>query len=89
MGGESRDPAAVRAAVEAEIARLAGEGIDPALFRRMKKALYGMYLRVLDVPEAYARQEAAAVFAGEHYPDFAALFDTVDAADVQLSLIHI
>ncbi len=83
MGGESRDPAAVRAAVEAEIARLAGEGIDPALFRRMKKALYGMYLRVLDVPEAYARQEAAAVFAGEHYPDFAALFDTVDAADVQ------
>ena len=49
----------------------------------MKKALYGLYLRVLDVPEAYARQQAAALFAGEQYPDFAALFDTVGSDDVQ------
>lgn len=83
LGGESRDPAAVRAAVEQEVARLAHEGVDPALFGRMKKAVYGLHLRVLDVPEAYARQEATALFAGEHYPDFAALFDTIGAGDVQ------
>ena len=30
-----------------------------------------------------ARQQAAALFAGEQYPDFAALFDTVGPDDVQ------
>lgn len=83
LGGESRDPEAARAAIERETARLAREGVEKALFDRMKKALYGLYLRVLDVPEAYARQEATALFAGEHYADFAALFDTISPQDVQ------
>ena len=59
------------------------EGIEPKLFRRMKNALYGMRLRMLDVPDLYARQEIASVFAGEHYLDFAGLFDTIHAEDVQ------
>ena len=83
LGGESRDPAAVREALERETARLAQEGIEPKLFRRMKNALYGMRLRMLDVPDLYARQEIASVFAGEHYLDFAGLFDTIHAEDVQ------
>ena len=83
LGGESRDPAAVREALDRAVSRLAHEGVEDGLFRRMKKALYGLYLRVLDVPEAYARQQAAALFAGEQYPDFAALFDTVGPDDVQ------
>lgn len=83
LGGESRDPAAVRAAIEAEVARLAQEGVDDGLFGRMKNALYGLYLRVLDVPENYARQEVSALFGGEHFLDFAAMFDTISAADVQ------
>lgn len=83
LGGESRDPEAVRAALERETARLAREGVEQGLFERMKKALYGLYLRVLDVPEAYARQQAACLFAGEDYADFAALFDTVSPQDVQ------
>ena len=57
-------------ALERETARLAQEGIEPKLFRRMKNALYGMRLRMLDVPDLYARQEIASVFAGEHYLDF-------------------
>ena len=61
LGGESRDPAAVREALERETARLAQEGIEPKLFRRMKNALYGMRLRMLDVPDLYARQEIASV----------------------------
>lgn len=83
LGGESRDPAAVRAAIEREVAHLAHEGVDPALFARMKKALYGLYLRVFDVPEAYARQQVTALFDGEQYADFAALFDTIGPEDVQ------
>lgn len=83
LGGESRDPEAARAAIERETARLAREGVEKTLFDRMKKAMYGLYLRVLDVPEAYARQEATALFAGEHYADFAALFDTIAPQDVQ------
>lgn len=83
LGGESRDPEAARAAIEREVARLAHEGVEKPLFDRMKKALYGLRLRVLDVPEAYARQEATALFAGEHYADFAALFDTLAPEDVQ------
>lgn len=83
LGGESRDPAAVREALERETTRLAQEGIEPKLFRRMKNALYGMRLRMLDVPDLYARQEIASVFAGEHYLDFAGLFDTIHAEDVQ------
>ena len=38
---------------------------------------------MLDVPEAYARQQAAAIFAGEDYADFAALCDTISPQDVQ------
>lgn len=83
LGGESRDPEAAREAIERETARLAREGVEQALFDRMKNALYGLWLRVLDVPEAYARQQAAAMFAGEDYADFAALCDTISPQDVQ------
>jgi len=83
FGGESRDPQAVRNAIEREIARLAQEGVDEKVFYRMKKAVYGLYLRILDAPELYARQEVAALFHGEHYPDFAALTETIGPKDVQ------
>ena len=86
LGGESRDPEAAREAIEREAARLAREGIDPALFSRMKKAVYGLHLRVLDTPDSYARQEIDAIFGGEHYLDFAALFETVGPEDVQAML---
>ena len=86
LGGESRDPEAAREAIEREAARLAREGIDPALFSRMKKAVYGLHLRVLDTPDNYAHQEIDAIFGGEHYLDFAALFETVGSEDVQAML---
>lgn len=86
LGGESRDPEAAREAIEREAARLAREGIDSALFSRMKKAVYGLHLRVLDTPDSYARQEIDAIFGGEHYLDFAALFETVGPEDVQAML---
>ena len=83
LGGESRDPETVREAILAEVRRLAQDGVDEALFRRMKRAIYGLHLRVCDVPDAYARQEVTALFSGEHYADFAALLASVTPADVQ------
>ena len=83
LGGESRDPEAVREAILAEVRRLAQDGVDEALFRRMKRAIYGLHLRVCDVPDAYARQEVTALFSGEHYADFASLLASVTPADVQ------
>ena len=83
MGGESRDPEAAREAIEREVARLAREGVDKKLFSRMKKAVYGLRLRVLDQPEELTRAQIEAVFGGEDYLDFAALYDTIEASDVQ------
>lgn len=48
VGGESRDPWAVRAAAEAELERLGREGLDPALWERLKKAAYGCTVRGLN-----------------------------------------
>ena len=70
-------------AARAEIRRLCAKHLSGRLHGRMKNALYGMRLRMLDVPDLYARQEIASVFAGEHYLDFAGLFDTIHAEDVQ------
>lgn len=83
LGGESRDPETVREAILAEVRRLAQDGVDEALFRRMKRAIYGLHLRVCDVPDAYARQEVTALFSGEHYADFASLLASVTPTDVQ------
>lgn len=82
-GGESRNPETVCQRIRQEVARLAQEGVEKTLFTRMKNAVYGLYLRVLDAPELYARQEVSAVFHGGHYPDFAAFADTIGPQDVQ------
>lgn len=84
--GESRDPRAARAEIEAEVRRLAAEGVDEQLFARMKKAAYGMNLRVLDDPDAYCHVQANAVLRGEDYGDFAAAYDTIEGSDVQAML---
>lgn len=83
FGGESRDPEQTRTLIEQEAARLAREGVDPALFARMKKAVYGTHLRTLDDPDALARAQVQAMFGGEDYLDFAALFDTMEAHDMR------
>lgn len=83
FGGESKDPEKARKEIEDEAKRLAREGVDKALFERMKKAAYGMRLRVLDQPEDYTRGEIEAIFSGEHYLDFAGLFDTIHADDIK------
>lgn len=82
-GGESRDPEAVRDAVLAEAARLAAEGVDPDLFRRVKKGVYGAKVRGLNSMENTCIELAQGHFAGFDYLSFPEAFDAIGKADVE------
>lgn len=80
FGGETPEPHALRAALEAGVRACAAE-IPQEEFLRAHRAIYGAWLRNLDDPAAYAQQEVKAVFRGEHYAAFADLLDTLAAED--------
>ena len=82
-GGESRDPAQVRAAVLAEGARIAREGLDEALFARLKKAIYGARVRGLNSFENVCIELAQAHFAEVDYLRFPEVFDSIHKSDVE------
>ena len=86
MGGESKNPWAVRQAVLEEGERLSREGIDPAFFRRSKKAAYGSRVRSLNSMDHAGRMLAAWALEGCHYYRFADLYDTITLEDVQTFL---
>ena len=86
MGGESKDPWAVRQAVLEEGERLSREGIDPAFFRRSKKAAYCSRVRSLNSMDHAGRMLAAWALEGCHYYRFADLYDTITLEDVQTFL---
>ena len=82
-GGESRDPRAVRDAVLAEGERLAREGIDPDLFQRLKKGVYGAKVRGLNSFEFTCISMAQSHFAGVDYFRFPELFDGITKETVE------
>lgn len=82
-GGESRDPKKVRDAVLAEGERLAKEGIDPGLFQRLKKGVYGAKVRGLNSFEYTCIAMAQSHFAGMDYLKFPEIFDSIDQAYVE------
>ena len=61
-GGESKDPAAVRDAILAEVERIGRDGLDQGLFERMKKAAYGSFVRGLNSFENLCVEQAQAYF---------------------------
>lgn len=83
FGGDSRDPRAAREQIETAVKKFAENGVDSALFTRMKRAAYGMTLRTLDQPDEICRCQCEAAFGGEDFPSFAELYDTISAQDVQ------
>ena len=85
-GGESRDPEAVRAAVLAEGERLSREGVDEALFQRLKRAVYGSMVRGLNSFENLCINQAMAHFCGYDYLDFADCFANISKADVEQTI---
>ena len=82
-GGESRDPVQVRDAVLAEGERIAREGIDGALFARLKKGLYGARVRAMNSFENVCIELAQAHFTGVEYFRFPEVFDQIQKSDVE------
>ena len=66
-GGESKDPTAVRDAILEEAARLAKDGIDEAMFQRLKISAYGAYVRSLNSFETLCVEQAQGYYA-KHDP---------------------
>ncbi|MGN1031188.1 MAG: EF-P 5-aminopentanol modification-associated protein YfmH [Butyricicoccaceae bacterium] len=82
IDGESRDPQAVREAIQAEIERIAREGVDPVLFERVKKASYGTRVRRSDEPSEVGRMQTEAFFGGGTMFDYAEIYQNLTADDV-------
>jgi len=73
-GGESKDPEAVGKAVLEEAGRVAQEGIEPALWERLKKGVYGNRVRGLNSFDSQCIAQAQGFFAGYDYLRFAQLY---------------
>ena len=82
-GGESTDPDAVAAAIADEAARIGREGVDAALFARLKKGLYGAKVRSLNSFENICVGMAQAHFAGYDMLRFPEVFEGISQADVE------
>ncbi len=81
--GESKNPEAVCAAVAAEAARIGREGVDPALWERVKKGVYGNRVRGLNSFENLCVGQAQAFFAGYDFLRFAEIFDTITREEAE------
>ena len=81
--GESKNPEAVCAAVAAEAARIGREGVDPALWERVKKGVYGNRVRGLNSFENLCVGQAQAFFAGYDFLRFADIFDAITKEEAE------
>lgn len=86
MGGESRDPKAVRDAILAEAKRLAAEGINPKLWERLKKGIYGSKVRGLNSFENLCVGQAQSFFAGFDFFRFPEVFASLEKQDAEQML---
>lgn len=71
-----------RALVE-EARRLGEEGIDPELWRRLKRAAYGGMVRQLNSFQNLCVEQAEGFFRGYDYLTFPEVFDQITPQDAQ------
>ncbi len=83
VGGESKDPWAVRDAIAAERERILAGGIDDGLWERLKKAAYGGRVRALNSFENICVNLAQLHFAGAEFFRFPERFESITKADVE------
>lgn len=84
--GDSDDPEAVLDAILREAERIAREGFDPELFRRLKKSALGRRIRDLDSLESICYRICAYHFDGVDYFTFPEAYASVKPEDVQAFL---
>ena len=86
--GDSRDPQTVREKIGEELRRIARDGLDEAVFLRMKKAAYGSYIRALNDPSMVCRLHTEAFFSGGTCFDFAQTFADITKEQVEQRIAH-
>ena len=77
IGGETREPERVFGEVKGELARLAAAGADPELFGRLKKAMVGSQIRLLNSFDAICGSIVSGHFRG---------YDAFEAAEILMSV---
>ena len=82
VSGDSRDPDAVYDAVLTEAERIAVEGVDEALFLRLKRSALGRRMRDLDGFESICYRTCAYEFEGVDYFAFPEIFRSVTVEQV-------
>ena len=82
-GGESKDPQAVALAVAEEAGRIGREGVNGALWERVKKGAYGNKVRSLNSFETLCVGQAQAFFAGADYLEFAEMFSSITKKEAE------
>ncbi|MGN1015287.1 MAG: EF-P 5-aminopentanol modification-associated protein YfmH [Butyricicoccus sp.] len=82
FNGETSDPDAVCGVLMREIRKNAEQGVDEALFERIRRQMLGLKLRATDDPASVCRMQADAVFAGRSCFDFYEILHTVKPEDV-------
>ena len=83
LGGESRDPEKVLSEIIAEAKKAAENGLDEALWSRVKKAAYGARVRALSSFGGLCASMAEADFSGYNCLDSFAVMDSVTSADIR------
>jgi predicted Zn-dependent peptidase len=83
IGGESRNPKAVRDMVNAEINRAKSAGFDDAAFEAAKKAYYGSLIWDLNRAESYVTNMLVSAFDGLTAYDLIEIVAGITKADVQ------
>ena len=82
-GGESRDPDEVARRLQQEAERLVQDGIDPALWERLKKAAYGNRVCQLNSFENLCVDQARHFFLGADALQFPEIFASLTAEDAR------
>ena len=81
-GGESRDPEAVLEEMCAEIRRVCDQGLDRALWSRVKKSAYGARIRALSSFSGLCASLADGAFGEYNCLDSFALVESIEEEDV-------
>jgi predicted Zn-dependent peptidase len=86
LGGESRDPDAVLAALNEEVARIGREGLDSALFERTKRAGIGSALHGMEDFDDVCVSLALDEFDGFCYLDYPAVMASIEKIECEAFL---
>ena len=70
-------------AVAEEAGRIGREGVDEALFQRLKRASYGGLVRALNSFETLCIELTTSHFQGHDYLEFPQIFDEIGREDIE------